>query len=530
MNNPDTRFAPSRCAAAWGLGALTLMGASIMGQELLSDPEFTAGTPALTLKGWTLSAGAIKTIPKPATGVTLSTERLSPPDGPDRWSGRLMAARPIEVIPGRRYRLTCRVRGEGSFRLGVAEFGWKHASRVIGTVESRCDLTVNVVTQQLAYAPSADGVAWVRPFVEVDGWLNRAELRQASFTAEPASGEVALEAGHFLTEPGGTVRMILKSSAYPVKLLLYGPSGESGPGGSLGGSGAFVDHFTAASVQDGKAGEPVEFAYRLPADAMDGAYRLLAVGPDGASATAGFTVMPAAQAASFLELVNRVAVPKGARWLFLGDSLTANFPGRNYVSLLERAFRWRFGGAVEVINAGIGGNTIAAMAARLERDVLAREPTHVFVFEGANSCKRHFNAATGQMGGWALPESKYEEAWREVLSRLAERKIAIVIMTMAPGDRAIQAMFESTARAFGESKNFWCEPEPVAQVVALQKKLAAAYGATVIDTHAWLSDRMQEQARIPGAHQMHVDDGVHLSEYGSVEVARAVLTAAAAWR
>jgi lysophospholipase L1-like esterase len=324
------------------------------------------------------------------------------------------------------------------------------------------------------------------------------------------------------------VPITLRATSFPVKLLLYGPSGESGPGGAMGGSGAFVDHFKTSGVREGKAGEAVTFSFQLPADSIEGSYRLVAVEPaSGALAVTGFNVMPKQGRQEMLDLVQRLALPKGTRWVFLGDSLTANFPGRNYVSILERALRWRFGGDVEVINAGIGGNTIAAMAARLEKDVLLKKPTHVFIFEGANSCKRPYAPATGQVGGWALPESPYEAAWRDVLTRLTQQKIKVVVMTMAPGEREILDAVEATARAFGEGKNFWCDPAAVRQVVAIQKRLAAEFGADVIDVNADLLAYMQERANRGGKQYLHVDDGVHIGEYGSREVAKAILRYAA---
>lgn len=506
----------------------TLLGVNGMAQELLSDTSFALGTPVPAVKGWKLACGAVQPAVGSPAGVLLTPERVALADGSDAWQGRLATVGPIEVVPGRRYRFQCEVRGEGQLRLGLAEYRWKHAARVFNLAEKRVELTAQPQMLSFEYASTADGVAFVRPYVQVDGWLNRAELRSASFTVVLDKGEVSIQAGHFLVTPGDSVTVALRATSYPVKLLLYGPSGESGPGGAMGGSGAFVDHFKNSRSQDGKVGETVTFTFPLPLDAIEGAYRLVAVEPaGGALAVTGFNVMPKNSAPEMLDLVQRLSLPKGTRWLFLGDSLTANFPGRNYVSILERACRWRFGGDVAVINAGIGGNTIAAMAARLEKDVLQKKPTRVFIFEGANSCKRHYTPATGQLGGWALPEPQVEAAWRDVLTRLTQQKIKVVVMTMAPGEREILDAFEATARTFGEEKNFWCEPETVRQVVALQKRLAGEFGADVIDVNSRFTTVMQERSRSGGGQYLHVDDGVHISEYGSREVAKAVLQYAA---
>jgi lysophospholipase L1-like esterase len=285
-----------------------------------------------------------------------------------------------------------------------------------------------------------------------------------------------------------------------------------------------VDHFTSSLTQDGKAGEQTACPFPLEPAAREGSYRLVAVEPaGGAQAVLHISVLAEKPARELLDRVEKVRLPKGSRLVFLGDSLTALFPGRNYPSILDRALRWRLGAEVEVINAGVSGNTILAMANRLEADVLQKNPTHVFVFEGANSCKRPYSPDTGQLGGWALPEDKYEAAWRDVLARLKEKKVKVVIMTMAPGDREILDAIEGVARKFGEKKNFWCDPATVAQVVAIQKRLAAEFGAEVIDVNALLSQRMAERARTGSPHYLHVDDGVHIGDFGAEAVAEAVL-------
>jgi lysophospholipase L1-like esterase len=514
--------------AGMALAAWTFSGVHGLAQELLSDTSFAPGAPAAALSAWKLAVGGVKPQTAPATGVTLTTERTALADGTECWQGRLSVAAGIEVVPGRRYRFRCEVRGQGTLRLGVAEYGWKHAARVISSDETSFALTMQPQALVFDYTPTADGVSYARPFIQVDGWLNRAELRNASFSLVSGKGEVSIKAGHFLTEPGGTVPITLRSASYPVKLLLYGPSGQCGPGGAMGGSAAFGDQFKSGSVQAGKAGEEVTIAFPLPTNSLEGGYRLVAVDPaSGALAVTGFSVMPKKGAQELLDLVQRVKVPKGARWVFLGDSLTAFFPNRNFVSIIERAFRWRFGGDVEVINAGVGGNTIAAMGARLEKDVLQKKPTHVFIFEGANSCKRYYTPAAGKLAGWGLPQPQYEAAWRDVLTRLADQKIKVIVMTMAPGDREILDAFETSAKTFGDSKNFWCDPETVREVVDLQKRLAGEYRLDVIDMNSILNAAMQERARSGGTQYLHVDDGVHISEYGSREVAKAILRYAA---
>jgi lysophospholipase L1-like esterase len=513
-----------RCAT---LALALAMGTTGMAQELIAD-GFAAAAPAAGLRGWQvfgLLGGTVKPFGvAPDEGALLTTERVEMMTGTESWQGCLVRTSPIEVLPGRRYRFKVDARGDGLLTVGLFEYGWKHSAKRLASPSVTAPLAYAERTVTFDYTPTTDAVMYVRPFVQISGWLKRAEVRRPSFTALLGKGAVSLKATHFGVTPHGRVPIVLRSSAWPVKLLLYGPSGDSGPGGDMGGSGAFVEVFKAAVMQEGAAGPELSIPAPLAAGPLEGSYHLVAVEPEsGATADAYFTVFGPARLRDFMQLAQKATLAKGARLVFLGDSLTALFPGRNYPSIVDRALQWGIPGEAQVFNAGVGGDTIARMAARLDKDVLAHNPTRVFIFEGANSCKRPYDPKTGKMGDWALPKDKYEAAWRDVLTRITAKGAKITIMTMAPGDRSILESFEAQARGMGEVKNFWCLPGDVAEAVAIQKRLAAEFKADVIDTNAAMQAAMQERDRTKGREYLHVDDGVHIGEHGNREVAKAVL-------
>ena len=363
-----------------------------------------------------------------------------------------------------------------------------------------------------SYTPSRDDVMYVRPYLRLTGWRTRVRVSAANF------GEMVLqraplappELGQVLVAPGTSLPVKLPGGE-PCKLLLYGPSGVTGMNLPLGGSPAFVDHFIAAHEVNAAS-----FALPIPATAPSGSYRLVVVkrGAPPATATARFTVRPPAELAAELALLERVKLPEGTRLVCLGDSLTANFPGRNYPALLERGLGWQSGGKVTVINAGIGGDNILRIAKRLEQDVIAAKPTHVLFFEGANDCKVPYRPATGDTGAWAVPPATYEATLREVLTALKTRTQArVIVATCAPGHPECLAMWEAEARRFGDGRNFFCRPEEVAKMVAIQKKVAAELGCEVLDTNQLLAGRLD----------LFVDDGVHLNELGAQAMAHIVL-------
>jgi len=147
----------------------------------------------------------------------------------------------------------------------------------------------------------------------------------------------------------------------------------------------------------------------------------------------------------------------------------------------------------------------------------------VFLFEGANDTKRNYRPADGSLGGWAVAPPVYEKTYRDILAQLTARGIKTIVMTHAPGDPRSLDFFRQHKAIFAEGGNLFCMPDEVARCVALQKQLAAEFNLDVIDTHALLTKYMADQIVTGHEQHLHVDDGVHLSEFGNREVARILL-------
>src|SRR5258706_5311830 len=75
------------------------------------------------------------------------------------------------------------------------------------------------------------------------------------------------------------------------------------------------------------------------------------------------------------------------RVVFFGDSLTEGTNGASYLRVLaERVRAEQALGAVELVNAGVGGDTVVNLLRRMERAVVAQAPDWVVVFIGCNDC------------------------------------------------------------------------------------------------------------------------------------------------
>lgn len=79
------------------------------------------------------------------------------------------------------------------------------------------------------------------------------------------------------------------------------------------------------------------------------------------------------------------------RVIFLGDSLTEGIDGVSYLDVVrERLAAAQAGDErlrdVELIGAGVGGDTVVNLARRLDGDVVARQPDWVVIQVGVNDC------------------------------------------------------------------------------------------------------------------------------------------------
>src|SRR5579863_1260074 len=77
---------------------------------------------------------------------------------------------------------------------------------------------------------------------------------------------------------------------------------------------------------------------------------------------------------------------KGERIVFLGDLITeAGAAPGGYVALAKEAIARKYPDLdIEVIGAGISGNRVPDLEARLDKDVLSKKPTLVIIYIGIN--------------------------------------------------------------------------------------------------------------------------------------------------
>ena len=116
---------------------------------------------------------------------------------------------------------------------------------------------------------------------------------------------------------------------------------------------------------------------------------------------------------SGIELVTAKDSPlgQGERIAFLGDSITQAGAGPNgYARLIDEAIaKGKPDLGVKVIYAGISGNRVPDLQKRLDRDVLSKKPTVVFIYIGINDVWH-------SQHGRGTPKDQYEAGLSSTLN------------------------------------------------------------------------------------------------------------------
>lgn len=170
-----------------------------------------------------------------------------------------------------------------------------------------------------------------------------------------------------------------------------------------------------------------------------------------------FSVFAQAQESDLSILTNaKSPFADGDILVTLGDSITQFGDAPNgYVTLLKDAFLTAGHPVVTVVNAGISGNEVPDLQARLDRDVLSKKPTMIFIYIGINDVWHHG-------GNLDEPKVRFETGLRQIIHKLQQQGITVVLATPTvigekadgsnPLDKALD-IFSSSSRSIAREMN-----------------------------------------------------------------------------
>lgn len=194
-------------------------------------------------------------------------------------------------------------------------------------------------------------------------------------------------------------------------------------------------------------------------------------------------------------------VRDGDRWVFLGDSITAQ---DIYRQTLERIFQhYHPDATVTFVNSGQAGDTASDDPDKLAKRVLEHQPTIVSVMYGMNEAINNYSKGA--------PKEKVLEKYRRSLTYIAktlkEKGVTVLLMSPTLTDPSAHSYF-----TLDKSESFLKE---CAQVV---QEVAKAEGAEYIPVQ-------EESAALHESLPLNVmlaPDGVHPSALGQYQIARSL--------
>lgn len=210
------------------------------------------------------------------------------------------------------------------------------------------------------------------------------------------------------------------------------------------------------------------------------------------------------------------ALPGVERVVFVGDSLVnRSDQDHGLLGLVRRALeRSHPGVALDLVNAGVNGDCIADIRARLAEDVLALRPAAVVLYWDSDAADVE-DAEESPAGSRAL-RAAYERDLDAVLATLREATAHVVV---------------SGPTLLGERPRGRNPKDHVLDAYAeVNRRLCHAHQAVWVDTRQaafqWLRENARAEDRESG---LLTEDGEHLSRAGTDLVADRVASALGRW-
>lgn len=199
-----------------------------------------------------------------------------------------------------------------------------------------------------------------------------------------------------------------------------------------------------------------------------------------------------------------IELKPGDRVVFLGDSITqaGDQPG-GYVDVVRKQLQ-SDGRDVTVIGAGISGNKVPNLEARLDKDVIAKKPTLTVIYIGINDVWHSQNGA-------GTPKEAYDTGLRNLVGRLNAAGSRVLLCTptvigeKTDGSNPLDGMLDE-----------YCD---------MSRRVAEDTDTPLLDLRKAFLDALKTQNDKNAEKGILTTDGVHLSEAGNKFLADQMLMA-----
>lgn len=199
----------------------------------------------------------------------------------------------------------------------------------------------------------------------------------------------------------------------------------------------------------------------------------------------------------------------GDRIAFLGDSITQAGAGKNgYITFIQEALaKSQADKKVELVKAGISGNKVPDLQKRLEKDVLSKKPTVVFIYIGINDVW-HWKSGKG------TKKEDFESGLNEIIKRCQDAGAVVVLATPSViGEKTDGSNSQDTM---------------LEEYAAISRKVAEQNKLVLCDLRKAFIDHLKANNKDNKDRGILTGDTVHLNEAGNRFVANEAAGAIAA--
>ncbi|NQU75575.1 MAG: hypothetical protein HQ546_04570, partial [Planctomycetes bacterium] len=216
---------------------------------------------------------------------------------------------------------------------------------------------------------------------------------------------------------------------------------------------------------------------------------------------------------------------KPRRLLFIGDSLSDQKRGYNYVDKIGYWLAECVGDRGSVKNVGVGGDFISRVWQRLNKDpksyrlnmyegIFDPKPTRVFIFLGHNDSKA--KSTTNYTTHCVAPET-FEDEYRKTIRKIqADTGAPVTVVSATSSVYEITKASADKRGATGKAHNLFGRPDHLELFNAIAKRVAAETGCDYVDVYTPTRDHTDKPSLFTG-------DGVHLSNPGNRYIALLLL-------